>query len=92
VIVRISGEGQYHLADDDVSRVQELDRQAIAAVNASEHDRFHELFDEMIALVRDRGERLGDDELVGSDVILPPPDTTVAEAEAEFSGEGLIPG
>ena len=31
-------------------------------------------------------------ELVGSDVILPPPDVTLEEAKAEFSGEGLIPG
>ena len=27
-----------------------------------------------------------------SDVILPPPDVSLEEAKAEFSGEGLIPG
>jgi hypothetical protein len=35
---------------------------------------------------------VGDDELVGSDLILPPPDVTLEEASAEFTGEGLIPG
>jgi len=33
-----------------------------------------------------------DDRLEGSDVILPPPDTSLEEARAEFTGEGLIPG
>ncbi len=35
---------------------------------------------------------MGDDELVGSDIILPPPDVSVEEAKTEFQGEGLIPG
>jgi hypothetical protein len=30
--------------------------------------------------------------LVGSDVILPPPDVSLEEAKAEFTGEGLSPG
>ena len=32
-----------------------------------------------------------EDELEGSDVILPPSDTTLQEAAADFTGEGLIP-
>ena len=34
---------------------------------------------------------LEDDELVESDVILPPRDITFAEAQGEFTGDGLIP-
>jgi hypothetical protein len=30
--------------------------------------------------------------LVGSDIILPPSDVSLAEARSEFQGEGLIPG
>jgi hypothetical protein len=45
----------------------------------------------MLELVRSEGQPVDDDELVGSDVILPPADTTFAEACAEFTGEGLIP-
>jgi len=33
-----------------------------------------------------------DDELHGSDIILPPPDLSVEEARKAFQGEGLIPG
>ena len=45
----------------------------------------------MLALVRSHGRQLPEDELVPSDVILPPPDVSFEEAQAGFSGEGLIP-
>ena len=37
------------------------------------------------------GTEVGEDELVESDVILPPRDISFAEAAGEFTGEGLIP-
>ena len=37
------------------------------------------------------GASVADDELEGSDVILPPSDTSLQEASADFTGEGLIP-
>ena len=46
----------------------------------------------MLELVRRDGTPLGDDELEESDVILPPPDTTLAEAAHEFTGDGPDPG
>jgi hypothetical protein len=45
----------------------------------------------MIALVRKDGNKLSDDELEESDVILPPPDLSFTEAAHEFTGDGLIP-
>ena len=80
MIVRIATEDQYRLPDADAERLNELDNQAVAAVEAGDEDRFHALFEEMLQLVRTDGHRLGDDELEESDVILPPPDTSMAEA------------
>ena len=91
MIVRIATEDQYRLPDEDAARLNELDNQAVAAVDAGDEDRFHEVFEEMLQLVRSGGHKLGDDELEESDVIIPPPDTSFVEAAAEFSGEGLIP-
>jgi hypothetical protein len=45
----------------------------------------------MLELVRRGGRRLGDDEIEESDVIIPPPDLSFVEAQAEFTGDGLIP-
>jgi hypothetical protein len=91
VIVRIATEDQYRLPDDDAARLNELDNQAVAAVEAGDEDRFHELFESMLELVRRDGHRLGEDEIEESDVIIPPPDLSFVEAQGEFSGDGLIP-
>jgi hypothetical protein len=91
VIVRIATEGQYKLSDDVREQVNELDNQVVAAVEADDEARFQKLFQELLDLVRAQGSPLDDDELVESDVIIPPPDLTIEEAKADFVGEGLIP-
>jgi hypothetical protein len=91
VIVRIASEGQFKMPEDAVNRLNELDNRAVAAVEAGDEDQFHDLWGKMLELVRSEGQPVDDDELVGSDVILPPADTTFQEAAAEFTGEGLIP-
>ncbi|HEX7292766.1 MAG TPA: hypothetical protein VF250_16720 [Conexibacter sp.] len=91
MIVRISGEGQFELADDVVERLNALDNEAVAAVEAGEQARFTDLFGQIVALIRGEGSPLADDDLRGSDVIVPPPDTSFEEARHEFTGDGLIP-
>jgi hypothetical protein len=91
VIVRISGEGQFNLPDSDAERLNELDNRAVSAVESGDETGFRELWEQMLELVMADGNALEDDELVESDVILPPRDISFAEAQAEFTGEGLIP-
>jgi hypothetical protein len=90
MIVRISGENQYRLDGVD-GRVNELDNVVLAAIEAGDEQRFHSAYDELLAFVREQGVPLADDELAGSDLILPPADISLAEAQGEFSGAGLIP-
>ena len=91
MIVRVSGEGQYRLPDTDADRLNELDNRAVAAVEQGDETGFRELWSQMLELVSGDGNALDDEELVESDVILPPRDVTFAEAEGEFTGDGLIP-
>jgi hypothetical protein len=91
VIVRISGEGQFRLPDEDADRLNDLDNQAVAAAEARDEQKFNDLWQQMLSLVADGGEEVPDDELVESDVILPPRDISFEDACAEFTGEGLIP-
>ena len=91
MIVRISGEGQFEIPDEDGERLNELDNRAVRAVEAGDETGFHELWSQMLELVRADGNAVPDDELVESDVILPPRDVTFEEARGEFTGEGLIP-
>ncbi len=92
MIVRIATEGQYELPDGDVTeRLNALDNEAVAAVEAGDEARFADRFAQIVAFVREHGTRLDADDLRGSDVIVPPPDTSFAEARGDFSGDGLIP-
>lgn len=91
MIVRISGEGQYRLPDEDAKRLNELDNRAVSAVESGDETGFRELWMQMLELVGADGSELPGDELVESDVILPPRDISFAEAQGEFTGEGLIP-
>jgi hypothetical protein len=91
MIVRISTEGQYELQDKDAEALDELDRQAIEACEANDEQQFDDVFARLVEFVRANGRPVPDDQLGPSDIILPPPDSTMVEARAEFSAEGLIP-
>ena len=91
MIVRVAGEGQFRLPDEDAERLNELDNRAVNAVEQGDETGFRELWDQMIELVRADGNALDEDELVESDVILPPADVSFEEAKTEFTGEGIIP-
>ena len=91
MIVRISGEDVYELDESHHAKLDELDDAVVTAVDAGDEATFHELWAQMLELVRSDGEALGEEELEGSDVILPPRDITFAEAQGEFTGDGLIP-
>ena len=91
MIVRISGEGQFQLPDGDAERLNELDNRAVSAVEGGDEATFRELWGQMLDLVKADGEAVDGEELVESDVILPPRDISFEEAKGEFTGEGLIP-
>jgi hypothetical protein len=91
MIVRLMGEGQFQVADGLVDSLNELDDLAQAAVEAEDEPKLDQLLDEMWALVRGEGQRLGADDLSTSDVVIPPSDLTLEETRRLFSTEGLIP-
>ena len=71
MIVRISGEGQFNLPDEDAERLNELDNRAVNAVEQGDETGFKELWSQMLELVASDGNAVDDEELVESDVILP---------------------
>jgi hypothetical protein len=91
VIVRLMGEGQFRADDDLRTQLDELDDRAQAAADADDEPELDRALDEMWQLVQSRGERLADDDLSASDVVIPPSDLTLEETKRLFSNEGLIP-
>ena len=91
MIVRIATEDQYEVSQEDYERVNDLDNAVVAAVEADDEERYAKAFAELIDFIRTNGKAVADDALCESDVIVPPSDTTLAEAKADFTGEGVIP-
>jgi hypothetical protein len=92
VIVRIATEGQYELREDDAAVLGELDNEAVATCQAGDEQRFRGAYARVIDFIRTNGRPVPEDQLLASDMILPPPDVSLEEASKKFSGEGLIPG
>ena len=92
MIVRLlGGDGQFHVDDGCVETLNELDAQGAQAVEAGDEESLRRVLEQMAQTVRERGERLADDDLSASDLIIPPDDLSLEEAKELFSGEGLIP-
>jgi hypothetical protein len=91
VIVRLMGEGQFRASDDLLAQLNGLDQQAQAAADAGDEPELDRILDEMWQLVQSSSERLADDDLHPSDVVIPPSDLTLEETKRLFSDEGLIP-
>jgi hypothetical protein len=91
MIVRLMGEGQYSVDDRLREQLNDLDERAQGALEADDEAALDDMLDQMWLLVRDQGERLPDDDLSASDVIIPPSDLTLEETRKLFSDEGLVP-
>lgn len=91
MIARLMGEGQYRIDDELRAQLNELDEGAQTAIDGNDEPTLDAVLDQMWQLVRERGERLPDEELEPSDLIIPPSDLTLEETRRLFSDEGLIP-
>ena len=91
MIVRLMGEGQFRLADEDAAALNELDNAATSALDAGDEELFRTRLRELAEAVRQRGTPLDPADLHPSDVIVPPDDLSLEEARELFSDDGLIP-
>jgi hypothetical protein len=93
MIIRIATEGQYELDGDGLTdQLNVLDNEAVVACEGGSESEFHAVYGRLLDFIRSNGRPMPDDSLAGSDIILPPPDVTLEEARADFTGEGLLPG
>jgi hypothetical protein len=91
MIVRLMGEGQYRLDDGVATQLNGLDDEAMAALERDDEVELDRCLDAMWRMVKAQGASLADDEIVTSDVIIPPSDLTLEETRALFSEHGLVP-
>ena len=91
MIVRLMGEGQFEVDDEVAKGLNDLDEQAGEAVERGDEEQLRALLERMAEAVRTNGSRVPDDDLRGSEAIVPPEDLSLEEARELFEGEGLIP-
>lgn len=92
MIVRIMGEGQYDVPDDQLSVLDALDDSLEDAITNDDDAGFRAALVALLDRVRGVGAELPDDALVPSDLVLPGPDAHVEDVRGMLGDEGLIPG
>ena len=92
MIVRILGEGQWEVPEDHLTVLNRLDDELERAVESGDEASFSQTFAALLDSVRAGGQRLPDDILHDSDLILPPADASIDEVRHLLEDEGLIPG
>lgn len=89
MIVRISGLGQFELHDDGVKKLDELDIALTEAYHKRQREEFHRCLAAAVHFVQQNGTPVPHDQVVSSDVIMPPEDTTLEDAHDYMTNEGL---
>ena len=91
MIVRIMGEGQWDVPDHHLDALNALDEALERAIEADDAAAFRAEMTALLDAVRQQGDRVDDDSLEESDLVLPPSDATLEEVRALLGEEGLIP-
>jgi hypothetical protein len=79
MIVRILGEGQYSIPDDQRDALESWDATVAKAVDSGDEEAFGPALAALVAEVRRIGEPLADDTFAPSDLVVPFPDASLAE-------------
>jgi hypothetical protein len=89
VIVRILGEGQYHVDDAEHDKLGPLDAELGDAVDKNDDARFQEALDAALTLVR-TGTPVPADTIEPSDLILPHEGASLDEVRKLLAEDGII--
>ncbi|MBN1323101.1 MAG: hypothetical protein JW986_03760 [Methanotrichaceae archaeon] len=90
MIIRIMGEGQYRVPDSLIDELNRIDNRIVEHVSAGAEKEFRQDLDRLIGTIKGKGTALPAEEIVESQVIVPPSDMSLDEARKVFNGPGLI--
>jgi hypothetical protein len=90
VIIRIMNEGQYRVEGSLRDELNAIDNRIVDHVSGGDETGFKRELARLISTIKERGKPLDPGEIVQSELIVPPGDLTLEEAQKVFSGHGLI--
>ncbi|MHB8293741.1 MAG: PspA-associated protein PspAA [Acidimicrobiales bacterium] len=92
MIVRVLGEGQYELAEDQLAELDALDQELVKAVDTGDDQQFRTVLTTLVETVRKTGTAVPHDSMVPSDLVLPEPTSSLQEVAQLLSQDGTAPG
>jgi hypothetical protein len=85
MIVRIMGDNQYRMTDEQMRQFDLLDNDLEAALNDDNNEAFQAALKRLTDYVHENGRVVPMEELVQSDLIVPAADMSLAEARQHFT-------
>lgn len=92
MIIRIMGQGQYHVQSSLFDDLNKIDNKIVQYVQKGNEKGYKKSLAELVEVIHREGKKVSAKELVESDIIVPPVDMTLEEARQVFTGTGIFKG
>lgn len=90
MIIRIMGEGQYRAPEALCDELNQIDNRIVDLVNEGKVEEFRSELARLISQIKEKGEPIKAEEILESDIIVPPEDLSFEEAKNVFKGSGIF--
>ncbi|WP_054864813.1 PspA-associated protein PspAA [Methanosarcina barkeri] len=90
MIIRIMGEGQYRAPEALCDELNQIDNRIVVLVEEGKVEEFRSELARLISKIKEKGEPIEAEELLKSDIIVPPEDLSLEEAKDVFKGAGIF--
>lgn len=90
MIIRIMGEGQYRAPEALCNELNEIDNRIVTLVTEGKNEEFRTELARLISEIKEKGEAVKNEEIMESDIIVPPEDLSLEEARDIFKGSGIF--
>ena len=92
MIIRVLGEGQFRFDESHLGDLNKIDNQIVDHVKNGDQNGYRQDLVRMISTVKQLGNPISEEEIIPSDIIVPPADLSFEEARNIFCNDGLIEG
>ncbi len=90
MIIRIMGEGQYKTPEALCDELNQIDNRIVDLVEEGKTEEFRNELAKLISEIKEKGEPVEAEEILKSDIIVPPGDLSLEEAKSIFKGTGIF--
>jgi hypothetical protein len=84
------GEGQYRAPETLCDELNQIDNRIVKLVEEEKAVEFRDELTKLISKIKEKGEPIEAEEILKSDIIVPPGDLSLKEAKAVFKGSGIF--